>query len=77
MAEGRSALPRRVKEDPVLQTVIYQSGQARAGTLGSYQIDELIPTCSAEESDSATFNAKRTSIGNALGPDLLNMLKVA
>ncbi len=76
-AEARSALARKVKDEPVLRTVIYQPGPVRTGPLGSYQIDELILTCPADEHFSAAFKAKRKSIEAALGSDLLKMLKVA
>lgn len=75
--EARSALAKKVKEEPVLQTVIYQPGPVRTGPLGSYQIDELILTCPADEHLSAAFKAKRKKVEDALGPDLLKLLKVA
>lgn len=75
--EARSALARKMKEEPVLQTVIYQPGPVRTGPLGSYQIDELILTCPADEHFSAAFKAKRKRIEEALGPDLLRQLNVA
>lgn len=75
--EARSALAKKFAEEPALQGLIFQSGSSVQGPLGSYRRpDRLILTCPAKTKDTPEFRVKRKAVEDALGPELMKLLRV-